>query len=210
MSKPEVTYLTDKLLVKAVLAGDASAFRRFFDENYDRLFRFVLPLLDGNHHAAEEVVQESMSKALKKLDTYRGEAQLYTWLCRVGRNQAIDWRRSNQRHADASVSLDDDVVAQKEVAVQPDQQVHGPEASAERTERSAQVHGVLDALPPKYGDVLEYKYMYGMTAKEISTRMGIGVEAVNSTLARAKRAFRDAYTEAGREASGFDAEVEIS
>lgn len=209
MSKEKVAYLTDRMLVRSVLAGDATAFRRFFDENYDRLIRFVLPLLDGNHHAAEEVVQETMSKALNKLDTYRGEAQLCTWLCRVGRNQAIDWRRANLRHAEKSVSLDDNAAVRKEVAAKPDVQACAPEVSAERDERSAQVHVVLDLLPPKYGDVLEYKYMYGMTAKEIATRMGMGVEAVNSTLARAKRAFRDAYPVTGQGPIAFEAEIEI-
>ena len=52
----------------------------------------------------------------------------------------------------------------------------------------------LDALPPRYGDVLEWKYIEGYSIKEISKRMNIGTEATQSLLARARRAFADVYS----------------
>ena len=52
----------------------------------------------------------------------------------------------------------------------------------------------LDNLPPRYGDVLEWKYIEGRTTREISERMDIGVEATQSLLARARRAFADTYS----------------
>jgi RNA polymerase sigma-70 factor (ECF subfamily) len=52
----------------------------------------------------------------------------------------------------------------------------------------------LDRLPPRYGDALEWKYVEGYSAQEIATRLDIGLEAANSLLARAKRAFREIYS----------------
>ena len=46
----------------------------------------------------------------------------------------------------------------------------------------------LDQLPTHYGDALEWKYVYGFSVDEIAAKLGIGFEAAQSLLARAKRA----------------------
>ena len=52
----------------------------------------------------------------------------------------------------------------------------------------------LDNLPARYGDALEWKYIEGHSVKEIAQRLELGTEATQSLLARARRAFADAYT----------------
>ena len=69
-----------------------------------------------------------------------------------------------------------------------------PAAVAQDVDVGALIQVALDNLPPKYGDVLEWKYVEGHSVREIADRMGLGVEATQSLLARAKRAFADAYT----------------
>ena len=54
------------------------------------------------------------------------------------------------------------------------------------------VQSVLDSLPARYGDVLEWKYVEGRSVEEIGVRLGIGHTAAQSILARARAAFRDA------------------
>jgi RNA polymerase sigma-70 factor (ECF subfamily) len=54
------------------------------------------------------------------------------------------------------------------------------------------VQSVLDSLPARYGDVLEWKYVEGQSVEEIGARLGIGHTAAQSVLARARAAFRDA------------------
>jgi RNA polymerase sigma-70 factor (ECF subfamily) len=51
----------------------------------------------------------------------------------------------------------------------------------------------LDQLPTHYGDALEWKYVYGFSVDEIAEKLGIGFEAAQSLLARAKRAFQEIY-----------------
>jgi Sigma-70, region 4. len=51
---------------------------------------------------------------------------------------------------------------------------------------------VLDRLPARYGDVLEWKYIEGRTVDEIGAALGIGHTAAQSLLARARAAFREA------------------
>ena len=68
-----------------------------------------------------------------------------------------------------------------------------PEAELEREQRARYIQVALDRLPPRYGDALEWKYVEGFSAQEIAARLNIGLEAANSLLARAKRAFKETY-----------------
>ena len=53
-------------------------------------------------------------------------------------------------------------------------------------------HSVLDRLPARYGDVLEWKYIEGRSVEEIGELLGIGQVAAQSVLARARTSFREA------------------
>ena len=55
----------------------------------------------------------------------------------------------------------------------------------------------LDSLPAKYGDVLEWKYIHGLSVAEIAARLKMGSKAVESLLTRARQAFRDAVAPSG-------------
>lgn len=71
----------DKALVNRLLHGHPEAFKTFFDGYFPRLYRFALNRLAGDGDAAEDAAQEALCKAVRKLQTYRGEASLFTWLC---------------------------------------------------------------------------------------------------------------------------------
>ncbi len=187
-------WLEDKKLVKQLLAGDERAFEQFFDENFGRLYRFALIRLNDDSDAAREVAQITLSKAVRKLHLYRAEAALFTWLCAICRNETSDWLAKQGRYREHIVLTEDfaEVRAAVESISAPQQQ--SPESHYRRVELLRLIQVALDALPPRYGDVLEWKYIEGHSVKEISQRMGIGIEATQSLLARARRAFADAYS----------------
>ena len=81
----------DKALAQRILRGDEQAFRRLFDEYFPKLYRFAMARLGGDQSASRDVVQDTFCKAMEKLDTYRGEAALYTWFCQICRNTIIDF-----------------------------------------------------------------------------------------------------------------------
>lgn len=187
-------WLEDKKLVKQLLGGNERAFDQFFDENFSRLYRFALTRLSDDPDAAREIAQITLSKAVRKLHTYRAEAALFTWLCSICRNETSDWLAKQGRYRDHIVLIEDfaDVRAAVESFRAPEQM--SPERHYKRVELLRLIQVALDNLPPKYGDVLEWKYIEGHSTKEISERMGIGREATQSLLARAKRAFADVYS----------------
>ena len=57
------------------------------------------------------------------------------------------------------------------------------------------VEATLDSLPGRYGEVLEWKYIDGLSVTEIAARLGVGAKAAESLLTRAREAFRDAIKE---------------
>jgi len=187
-------YFEDKKLVKQLLAGNERAFELFFDENFARLFRFALARLSDDPDAARDVAQITLTRAIRKLHTYKAEAALFTWLCAICRNETSDWLARQGRYREHIVLTEDfpEVQAAVDSLRAPDQL--SPEKHFRRVELLRLIQVALDRLPPKYGDVLEWKYIEGHSTKEIADRMHIGTEATQSLLARAKRAFAEVYS----------------
>lgn len=186
-------HLEDKRLVKQLLAGNERAFDQFFEENFARLYRFALVRLSDDPDAAKEVAQITLTRAISKLHTFRAESALFTWLCAICRNETSDWLQKQCRYREHIVLVEDFPEVQAAVdSLQMPQQTN-PEHQYRRAELLRLIQVALDKLPPKYGDVLEWKYIEGRSIKEISTRLKIGNEATQSLIARAKRAFADVF-----------------
>jgi RNA polymerase sigma-70 factor (ECF subfamily) len=188
-----ILHAQDKTLVKQMLAGDQQAFRRFFDENFRRLYRFALARLGNDTNAAEEVAQMALCKATQNLASYRGEAALFTWLCTICRNASTDWLRQQGRYREQIVLIEDFPQVQAVVDSLEEDDSLRPDKRQERLELVRLIQVALDKLPPNYGNVLEWKYIDGCSVKEIAGRLELGTEATQSLLARAKRAFCDVY-----------------
>lgn len=191
----------DRVLVRRLLAGDEEAFDRFFEDHFDGLYRFALSRLDHDEELAREVVQSTMLKAIEKLDTYRGEAALFTWLCSVCR-----WEISGHFRKAAREPVAGDTVAIEPTARPPEDEPglqavlaalaageEGPEEALRHKEVARLVHLTLDHLPPHYGRALEWKYLQGVPVKEIAARLEMSPKAAESTLTRARNAFRTGF-----------------
>ena len=187
-------YMDDKNLVNRLLAGNERAFDQFFNENFSRLYRFALARLSGEEEIAMEVVQQALSRALKKIHSYRGEAALFTWLCMICRNEIADWARKNASYRKHIVLTEDypDIRAAVDSFKAPESD--DPRHRYQRHEAARLIQVALDRLPPKYGNVLEWKYIEGFSVKEIAQRMNLSQEAAQSILARARRAFQEIYS----------------
>lgn len=185
----------DHAIARRILGGDRDAFRQLFDQYFPRLYRYVLARLDGDHDGAQEVVQLTFCKAIERLDSYRGDAALYTWFQQVCRNTLLDYCRANQRRRHLVLPLEErpDVRAILDTIAAP---VAGePEHQAWRVDVQRLVQATVDALPDRYGEVLELKYVDGLAVKQIAQRMALTDKAAESLLARAREAFRAAITE---------------
>ena len=176
-----------------MLAGDERAFDEFFDGHFPGLYRFALTRLNHDEDAAEDVAQATICKAMTKLDTYRGEAALFTWLCTFCRHEISAYYRRNQISA-RRLDLIEDTPEVRAALESMGEMFDGPEKAFDRAEVGRLVQVALDQLPPHYGNVLEWKYLEGLPVKEIASRLGLSPKAAESLLTRARDTFRDAFT----------------
>jgi RNA polymerase sigma-70 factor (ECF subfamily) len=182
----------DFALARRVLAGDETAFRTLFDGSYARLYRFALTRVGGDAAVAEDVVQQTFCRAIEHLDRYRGEAALYTWFCQICRNTVVDYWRARGRDAATFVSLEDRPEIRAIIESLEAPAAEQPETELWRHDMRRLVQATVDALPDRYGDVLEWKYIDGLSVAEIAERLTVSVKAAESLLGRARTAFRDA------------------
>lgn len=182
----------DRSLARRMIAGEEAAFDEFFDGHFPGLYRFALTRLNHDHDAAEEAAQNAICKAIGKLHTYRGEAALFTWLCTFCRHEISAQYRHTARHA-RNVDLVEDTPEVRAALESIGALFDEPEQAAQRTEIARLVQVALDRLPDRYGDALEWKYIEGLSVKEIAQRLQLSPKAAESVLTRARVAFRDLF-----------------
>lgn len=186
----------DRLLVQQLLAGDQDALRRFFDEYFDRLYRFAYARLRGDAALAEDAAQNTLVRALRGLSGFRGDAGLFSWLATICRNEIADLVEKSARIAAHTVSLDAEGSVRDAA-----QAVAAPDSAGEQAlagaERLRMIRQVLDELPGRYGEMLELKYIEEWDVERIAQRVGLSFEAAQSQLQRARLAFRSALEARG-------------
>ncbi len=182
---------TDKRLAERMLGGEEAAFRLFFSTYFPRLFRFALYRVDGDEAQAEDIVQNTLYKAIDKLDTYRGEAALFTWLCTFCRHEISAWLKKKNRNQVDLIEDSPMIRATLESLTDP---AATPELEANRLDLARLIKVTMDSLPSAYADALEWKYIDGLSVAEIGDRQGRGRKAAESLLNRAREAFRDGFT----------------
>jgi len=183
----------DLLLAKRVHRCEEKAISDFMDIYFPRLYRFALLRLDHDESAAEDVVQQSLTIAARHIATFRGEASLMTWLAQICRRELGRYALKAQARRNIVTLFDDEPLVSAFLDTVEGDEGDRPLDYSEREELASLVHMVLDGLPNRHGDVLEWKYIDGLSIKEIAGKLNIGTEAVQSQLARAKRTFRRAF-----------------
>ena len=175
--------MDERALVRGMIAGDEEAFRAFCDAYIPALRRFAASRLRDDPELAREIVQTTLVNAIRRLASFRGESALMTWLCACCRTEiAAHFRRNKNRPAE--VELTDELAPATD----------GPETPVFRDEEATLVHMALDLLPPRHGQVLEWKYLEDLRVNEIAERMSLRPKAAESLLTRARESFRKVYT----------------
>ena len=184
----------DRRRARALLAGEATAFDAFFGEYFPRLYRFVLPRVEFVVADAQDICQETLLRALRRLQSYRGEAALFTWICRIASNELSDYWQRRRREGAQLVFAEDDASVQAVLAALHANEADGPEARRHQAELCRAVQITLDHLPGHFGDALEWKYLDGLSVVEIAKRLNLSTAAAQSMLQRARAAFREAFS----------------
>lgn len=185
-------YESDRALVARMNAGDQRAFDEFFHSNASRLAAFAARRSGWDAANVEDIVQNTLVKAIRNLSSYRGEAALFTWLSEICRHEIADVYRKTARRP-IHETLDDPntlVHESEQLRVLPE---HEPGAQADAQLLRGAVMRTLTALPERYALALEAKYGDGLSVEQIAGQLGVTSIAVQSLLARARDAFRESW-----------------
>jgi RNA polymerase sigma-70 factor (ECF subfamily) len=183
---PQHAALPDAALVNLARAGDEAAVRTLVRRHNRRLFRVARGVLRDDAEA-EDVVQETYVRAFTRLDRFRGEAELPTWLTRIALNEALGRLRKRRPGADLSAL---DAGEERAILFPMSPAPAGPEGEAGRAQARAVLEQAVDALPEAFRLVFVLRDMEGMSIEETAAALSIRPETVKTRLHRARRMLR--------------------
>jgi len=165
---------SEDMLLTAYGSGDRAAGVELTRRLTPRLLNYATRVL-GDRAMAEDVVQEAMLRLWRAAPGWQeGAAKPSTWVYRVTANLCIDQLRKKR-----GVGLDD-------VAEPVDPALSVEEAMMQQARQHALAEGLAE-LPERQAMAVSLRHLDGLSNPEIAEVMDIGVEAVESLTARAKR-----------------------
>ena len=188
-----VSLVDETELVERLRSGDQAAMEEFYYLCKDKLYSLIFRQVDKDQAAAEDLVQETFLAALDSLDKFRGDSQLYTWLCGIAQHKVSDFHRLKRRDIKPG-KLPLGINAIKPEQIKDTEPIASDLLESQETRRT--VEQALASLPRDYRKVLVFKYFERMPVLEISQLMGRSPKSIEGLLSRARKALQANLTEA--------------
>ncbi len=153
-------------LIKACQTGDKNAFEPIFHQFIDKIFRYVLFRIGGDHEEAKDVTAEVFTQAYFSLPTYRAnpEVRFSAWLYAIARHLIASYHRHRQRHPRATLSES----AWANIAdTQPDELL-----GVIQVEEFDLIIQHIPNLPPVTQEIINLKFSEGLNHEEIAHIIG--------------------------------------
>ncbi len=170
----------DAALVARCRAGDLAAFEELYKAHAGRLYSVACRML-GNAAEAEDILQEIFLSAHRKLESFRGESALGTWLYRLATNRCLDHLRSRAaRTNERTAVLDDDFAGHL-----PEQPVLADQAIAR-----IDLERALTRLPDGCRAAFVLHDVEGLEHREVAEVLGIAEGTSKSQVHKARLRLR--------------------
>ena len=167
--------VTEHQLIDGALQGDPTAERAIYDRHVDRIYRLAYRLT-GDEALAQEFTQDTFVRAFERLDGFRRESALGTWLYAIARSVIYNGLRKVRRRQSRHVGLEE---------IQPDLKKRLREA--------------IDGLPIGYKTVFVMHEIEGYTHDEIAETLGVQTGTSKAQLSRARARLREELAEFAEE-----------
>ena len=187
--------LFDETWRRLALQGSPAAVTTLLEQVLTPLYNFCLYRVGKNQHWCEDVVQETMLRALRDLANYdpaRADNNIFPWLTGLARNeiqrvlhhekiagslQAL-WTKLDQELLAIYSRLEDEPLAGEVLR---------------REETRELVNATMAQLPPPYRQALEGKYLERRSVRDLAQASNLSEKAMESQLTRARNAFRATF-----------------
>ena len=168
-------------------------FNVIYEENFDRVYKAAVKY-SGNHHSAEEIVQNVFMKLFTNMDNVEKEAAK-AWLLLTTKYMALNLKRDRKREC-----LVEEMEGEAEVLLS--ESVVNPEEFFERKIKNQQLvelkKGIFEALyekNPRWYEAITITYVLEKPQKEVAENMEVTLDVLHSILYRAKKWIRENYAE---------------
>jgi RNA polymerase sigma-70 factor (ECF subfamily) len=168
---------SDRDLVLDTRRGEVEAFGELIQRYQKTVFNVCYRML-GERREAEDLTQETLIRAYKKIDTFDPSRPFGPWIRRVAANMCLNHLQRQKP---------DPIVLNEEWHGADSSRYATPEMLAERAESSQGIRAAILKLPAHYRAVIELRHYQELSYQEISEALGIPLSDVKSHLHRARR-----------------------
>lgn len=168
-------------LVSRAKAGDKQAFEQLVELNSGKVYAAAYRIL-GDQQQAEDCVQEAFLKVYLKLGSFKQQSKFSTWLYSIAVNEALDFRRKNQKHTKQSDYDLDQLSSNDE---------NNPEKAAWIGNINDAAQGALDHLSDDIRAAFVLRHYQGCSINEITEILGINANTAKSRVFRAIKRLRE-------------------
>lgn len=185
---------SDKELIQQALAGDLQAKTEIVRRNEDMVYNLALKLLSRSDDA-ENVLQETFLRVFEKLETFKLESSLRTWIYRIAANEAlmllrrrkVEWiSTDDEREGDDAVRRYDRMLKSLD---------RNPLELLLDSEFKQALEKALSVLPAFQRISFVLKDIEGLSLQEVAEQLNTTVPAVKSALHRGRTFLRDRLAE---------------
>lgn len=168
--------MNEQQLVSQILSGSDSAMRLFISK-YKSLVSHMVARVIADHQDREELCQDVFIKAFDKIDTFKFEAKLSTWLAAIAYRAAVNFAKKKR--------LDQVDIEEVGYAVWEE------DGSTEKDDMNRYIHHLIDKLPAQYKSVLTLFYLEGFSYPEIVEITEMPEGTVKNYIHRARTKLRE-------------------
>jgi RNA polymerase sigma-70 factor (ECF subfamily) len=186
--------MDERTLIAQARKGDFDAFLQLVNEHKAKVWAMVRRLA-GNEEDAEDIMQDTLLKAIDKIDQFRGEASFGTWLYSIALNQS---RAQFARRKQADLKPIEDYLPGR--GVSPDGH-HRHEADLfdwrdpheilQSEQLKTIINEAIAELPYPYREAFLLRYIEELPVKEVARLTGQSEASAKSRILRARLALRD-------------------
>lgn len=164
----------------AAIVRDDARFREWYDATLPRVYGYLAARCAGDDALAEELTQETFVEAIRQRHRFDGRSDVVTWLCAIGRNKLVDHYRRHGRDA----RRHDRLIAGE---------ARTPDAPWRAVETREAVEATMAQIPADQRIALLFRYLDGLSVREVAQTIGRSEKATESLLARGRESFRRAF-----------------
>ncbi|NLY67882.1 MAG: sigma-70 family RNA polymerase sigma factor [Tissierellia bacterium] len=150
---------------------------KIYDSYFKDVFLYIYSL-SGNKHIAEDVTSETFVKAIKSIDSFKGDCDIRVWLCQIAKNTYYSYLRKNKGlvSMNSIPEQEDNLDIEKRISM---------------SEESMRIHQILHNLEEPYKEVFTLRVFGELSFKQIASLFGKSDNWACVTFHRAKNKIKE-------------------